>query len=221
MIPDLTEVFHQYRQLCDQADNLFAKVSAQYPSEVRCRESCSDCCNAVFDLSLVEAMNINRAFQEAFKYGPERSAILEKASATDRGLTKVKREMYRAEKAGESVAGIMRKAAELRSPCPLLTQDKRCVLYEQRPITCRLYGIPLDIGGQSHVCGCSDFAPGKAYPAVKLSIIQEKLESLSRMIGEICASRFDLGDVYVPLSMALLTKYDDAYLGIGDAKPED
>ena len=35
-------------------------------------------------------------------------------------------------------------------------------------------------------------------------------------------SRFnELHTVYVPLSMALLTRYDEAYLGIGPARKED
>ena len=35
-------------------------------------------------------------------------------------------------------------------------------------------------------------------------------------------SRFkELHEVYVPLSMALLTRYDEAYLGIGPAKREE
>ena len=221
MIPDLSDIFEQYEQLRRQTDALFDKVARGCPNEVKCHESCSDCCHALFDLSLVEAMSINQAFQKAFKYGPERSAILEKASAVDRNLTKVKREMYREEKNGQSVNDIMLKASELRAPCPLLTEDNRCVLYEQRPVTCRLYGIPLEIGGQSHVCGSSGFTKGVAYPAVKLAKIQEKLEDLSRQIAERVGSRFDLSDIYVPLSMALLTKYDDAWLGIGEAKPED
>ena len=35
-------------------------------------------------------------------------------------------------------------------------------------------------------------------------------------------SRFDkLHEVYMPLSMALLTNFDESFLGIGPAKPED
>ena len=80
MIPDLTPIFQQYEALRAQADAVFSTVRNQFPQCVACKEGCSDCCHALFDLSLVEAMYINRAFQEHFGYGPERSAILERAS---------------------------------------------------------------------------------------------------------------------------------------------
>ena len=45
---------------------------------------------------------------------------------------------------------------------------------------------------------------------------------MSRDIALAVGSRFrELHTVYVPLSMALLTKYDDAYLGVGEAPREN
>lgn len=221
MIPDLSPVFERYENLRAEADAIFDRVASQYPDDVKCKRGCSDCCHALFDLSLVEAMYINRAFSRKFGHGRQRSNILELASRTDRELTRLKREMFRAEKDGEKADKIMTRAAGLRMPCPLLDRDNNCVLYEDRPITCRLYGIPLDIGGQGHVCGLSGFARGKDYPTVRLAKIQNRLEDMSAEIAEIVGSRFDLADVYVPLSMALLTRYDDAWLGIGDAGKEE
>ena len=44
---------------------------------------------------------------------------------------------------------------------------------------------------------------------------------MSRDIAAAVGSRFrELHTVYVPLSMALLTRYDDAYLGVGEAPKE-
>ncbi len=55
-----------------------------------------------------------------------------------------------------------------------------------------------------------------------LDKIQARLEELSRDVAATVKSRFtELHEVYVPLSMALLTRYDEAYLGIGPARPED
>ena len=92
---------------------------------------------------------------------------------------------------------------------------------DEGPITCRLYGVPTAIAGQGHVCGFAAFEKGKSYPTVYLDKIQSRLEDLSREIGRTVNSRFrELHEVYVPLSMALITNYDEAYLGIGPAKPE-
>lgn len=221
MKADLTPIFRLYGQLRDQADALFQKVSSQFPDCVKCRPGCDDCCHALFDLSLVEAMHVNMVFNKTFGHGPERSRLLENASRIDRDLTKLKRKMYQAEKDGAKSEEILDKAAALRMPCPLLGSDHRCVLYDARPITCRLYGIPLDIGGKSHVCGLSGFQKGRDYPAVQMRRIQEKLEQLSASIAREAESPFEFNDVYVPLSMVLLTRYDDAYFGIGKNGAED
>ena len=89
MIPDLTAIFTRYENLRAEADALFERVRDSYPQCVTCKEGCSDCCHAMFDLSLVEAMYINRAFNATFGHGPERSAILERASDLDRHTTRL------------------------------------------------------------------------------------------------------------------------------------
>ena len=220
MIPDLSPVFARYEALRDEADALFARVDAACPGCVVCRRGCSDCCHALFDLSFVEAMYINRAFAAALDYGPERSRILSGASEADRRLARLKRDLYRAEKAGEPAEAIMERAAKMRMPCPLLDAEAGlCILYDSRPITCRLYGVPTAIGGRGHVCGFSGFKGGGAYPTVHLDKIQARLETLSREAAEALGSRFsEIAQVYVPLSMALLTSYDANYLGIRQAR---
>lgn len=221
MKTDLTPIFDAYRQLRADSDRLFARIASQYPDCVTCRPGCSDCCHALFDLSLVEAMHINEAFRKNFDYGPQRSAILERASRQDRELTRLKREMYHNEKNGTPVGEIFDKAGGVRMRCPLLDDDNRCLMYDERPITCRIYGVPVAIGGKAHVCGFSAFEQGRDYPAVQLAKIQSRLEELSAAIAGETGSPFELTDIYVPLSMALLTKYDDAWFGIdkvGDAR---
>jgi Fe-S-cluster containining protein len=222
MIPGLSVVFEAYERLRHEADALFARVRESNPDCVRCREGCSDCCHALFDLSLVEAMYVNHAFLTAFDHGPRRSSTMARAAQTDRELTRLKRDMYRAEKNGETPEAVMARAAGLKVPCPLLDEDNRCLLYAVRPITCRLYGVPASIAGQAHVCGFSGFEKGRPYPTVHLDKIQSRLDEMSREITTAVNSRFSaLHEVYVPLSMALLTNYDAAYLGADPAKGED
>mgnify|MGYP001836830744 CR=1 FL=1 len=91
MIPDLQPIFAEYEKLRASCDAVFERIRHDHAQCVTCKEGCSDCCHALFDLSLVEAMYINRAFQQAFDYGPQRSAILTRAAETDRHLTRLKR----------------------------------------------------------------------------------------------------------------------------------
>ncbi len=222
MIPDLTPIFARYEALAAEADALFTRVHDAYPQCVTCARGCSDCCHALFDLSLVEAMYLNRAFIAAYDYGRERSDILERAAETDRRTTRLKREMYRASREGKSPEEIMEDAARLRVRCPLLGTDESCLLYGQRPVTCRLYGVPSAIAGKGHVCGKTAFVKGAPYPTVNMDKIQDRLAGLSQDIADAVQSRFtELHQVYVPVSMALITRYDEAYLGIGPAPKED
>ncbi len=120
MLPDLTDIFTSYERLRSDTDALFARVADAFPQNVTCHKGCSDCCNALFDLSLVEAMYLNQAFEKAFEHGPKRSRILEQASAIDRKLAKAKRELFYAEKEGESRGEIMIMVSGLRLACQLL-----------------------------------------------------------------------------------------------------
>lgn len=218
MLPDFSPIFMRYDALVAEADALFAKVRADHPQQVTCVEGCSDCCHALFDLSLVEAMRLNTAFDADMPHGRARSDLLSRAADIDRQTSRIKRDIYRATKAGTPPQDILHKAAQLRIACPLLGADSLCVLYARRPITCRLYGVPLNIGGKGHVCGKTGFAAGGAFPSVHLDKIQARLEGLSLDIAAAAGSRFkELHQVYVPVSMALLTKYDAQYLGIGPA----
>ena len=144
------------------------------------------------------------------------------AADTDRKLTRAKRDFFRelrdAGGSDDAVSSIFEEAARLRMRCPLLDENDTCVLYNYRPITCRLYGIPSVIGGKTHVCGKSNFTQGQDYPTVQLEKIQQRLDELSLRIQQIVQSRFsELHTVFVPVSMALLTNYDQRYLGIGPA----
>ena len=135
MIPDLQPIFAEYEKLRASCDAVFERIRHDHAQCVTCKEGCSDCCHALFDLSLVEAMYINRAFQQAFDYGPQRSAILTRAAETDRHLTRLKRELFREEKSGKSPEAIMEEAARIKCRCPLLGDDDRRLLYQARPIT--------------------------------------------------------------------------------------
>lgn len=219
--PKLEAVFDDYDRLVAQADELFGRVYEQYPAEIVCASGCSDCCHALFDLSLVEAMSLSRAFHETFDFGPVHSAVLEAASEADRQATRLKRHYYHRTKQGASDDEILLEASKDRLRCPLLGPNETCLVYDQRPITCRLYGVPTSIHGKAHVCGKCGFVKGGAYPTIAMDRIHDKLAALSLRVAEAVGSRYrELHTVYVPVSMALLTKYNDAYLGVGEAPKE-
>ncbi len=210
---NLEPFFEQYEALLKTADDLFNRVAGQFPQEVECKQGCADCCYALFDLTLVEALYIKQHFDRCFE-GSDREKRLQIANRIDRQLYKIKRKAYKELEAGKSEEDILNELAEVKIRCPLLNDQDSCDLYAHRPITCRFYGIPTSIAGKGHTCGLSGFIEGQAYPTVNLEIIQKKLYELSEEIVRAIKSRyFRMGEMLVPLSMALLTAYDEEYLG--------
>ena len=213
---DSSPFLAKYRHLRDGADKAFAQVSAAHPQQVRCGLGCSDCCHALFDLSLVEAMALNAAFNANFS-GARRSAILARADEAERLGEKVKREAHKALQEGKSSAEILDVIAKARIRCPLLGENDTCDLYEDRPITCRLYGIPTEIGGQGHTCGKSGFTAGTSYPTVRVEKLQDALLTLSaEMVAAMGSRHRRMADVLVPVATALMNAYDKEYLGLGE-----
>ncbi|MGD9365016.1 MAG: YkgJ family cysteine cluster protein [Desulfobacteraceae bacterium] len=215
---DFEPYFDKYKALVDQADAVFKKVQEEYNECVACKVGCADCCHALFDLTLIEAMFIKSQFDKVIPK-EQRAGLIDRANTADRKVYKLKRDASKAYQNGEPENKILEKMAEERIRCPLLDDSNKCELYESRPITCRLYGIPTVIGGKAHTCGMSRFEAGKQYPTVKLDAIQRKLYEISYDLAREIRSRYPkLAEVLVPLSMALLTDYDEEYLGV--SKPE-
>jgi len=218
---DFSDIFAQYEALLAEVDAVFDKVKAVCPGAVRCEVACSDCCHAPFDVTLVEAMYLNRYFNERFPKGDERFRLTESANRSDREHYRLKNKAWKAHKAGIPDEQIVEEFAKERIRCALLGDDNRCEMYDIRPVTCRLYGAPLNIGGQMRVCGKSGFEPGGKYPAVNLAKLQERLFDLSRQINERTGGKYDyLGEMLVPVSMALLAKYDEEFFGLKDPKED-
>lgn len=220
-LPDLTPFFERYKRYAREADALFARVRAEFPERVTCGAGCSSCCHALFDLSLVEVLHLNAEFYKRVPSGPGRTALLDAADKADRQAARVKRKMFKESKAGRDSNELLAEAAAVSLRCPLLGTDDRCILYEARPIICRLYGVPMAVGGKARTCGKTGFTQGEKYPTVALDTIQSRLSALSGELAAFTGTAYTgLASMYVPVSSALLTEYDAAYLGIGGIRKE-
>lgn len=219
---DFSKSFKQYEALVEQVDGVFEKVRGDFAGEVTCKTGCSDCCSALFDVSMVEAAYINHQFNKVFE-GKERDAILERANKSDRKIHQIKKQAQKDVKAGMKDVEILSKMSVQRVRCPLLNEEDLCVLYKHRPITCRIYGIPSSTGGMSHTCGQSGFEEGKPYPSVNMDTIYKRLVQISsELVADIKSRHVQMADMLVPVSMALLTDFDADYLGVKiEAKPEE
>ncbi len=211
---DFSDIFARYEAVAAQADAAFQKVAEAHPGCVTCKPGCAECCHALFDLSFVEALYINQRFHADLSR-EDREKILERADRADRRIHQVKREAYQAVQKGREAEEILSRVAWERVRCPLLNDDDRCALYGARPVSCRLDGIPTAIEGKAHTCGKSGFQEGTSYPTANLDAVNKKLHDLSVEMAARLPTRFSgLAEMLVPLSMALLTVYNDEYLGV-------
>jgi Fe-S-cluster containining protein len=212
---DFSNTFGKYEALVAQADKIFAVVQEAHPDCVRCEIHCCDCCYAVFDLTLVEAVYVNHHFNKSLARR-ERRQVLRRAERADRKFYQIKRKlqkMYSEE--GKPTEDVLLQLARERVQCPFLNDEKLCDLYARRPITCRVYGIPTSIGGTPHICGESGFKEGTAYPTVNLDNMNDRLIDLSKDLVEGTGSGTPKIHMrLVPVSAALMTTYDEEYFAI-------
>ena len=167
---EMASVQEELIDLFTTVDQAFAEVRAQFPDAVHCGQGCDDCCRAVFDLSLVEAVALASVFQGLAE--EVRESMLTRAVEASAAWDQI-------------AAGNSADLARERIRCPLLGEDGLCVCYEARPVNCRTYGVPTVIAGSGHVCGLSGFESGVDYPTIDLAQIQNGLLAMSvRLAGE-------------------------------------
>lgn len=215
---DFTNTFNKYETLVQGVEKSIEQIRESHPEEVRCIPQCSDCCYAVFDLSLIESVYINYHFYQSLDK-EKQEQVLERAEEADRKFYRIKRQLHKMmvqqNKKEEEALQLM--AAE-RVRCPFLNESDLCDLYESRPVTCRVYGVPTAIQGAGHTCGKSGFKEGVLYPTINLDRINQRLFGLSEeMLREIGSEDQQLKTRLLPLSTSLLTDYDEAFFGLKPA----
>lgn len=174
----IENLFLQYAEIARKADLVFNTVQEKYPASVKCRAKCCDCCHAVFGVFPIEAAHINHHFNRLER--KTRRDVLRRAEKAEAEMLKAKDRLKVFEdKPKMKVYGLGKE----RVRCPLLQDSEECVLYENRPIICRIYGVPYTLrkGDKelSYVCGTSNFEEKASYPAVKLDNLYQQLVKLS------------------------------------------
>jgi len=172
-------LFQCYETLVIEADKAFKKMANDYSECIKCERHCSDCCHAVFGLFIIEAAYLKRYFDELDR--KERRAAILRGNKTDKGFEELEKKIKIYKDDPQMTSYSLSRA---RIQCPLLNDDQDCILYLHRPITCRVYGIPMAIHGKAHVCGKAGFRKGKTYPTFNLDEVQRELYVLSKELLE-------------------------------------
>ena len=142
----IDELLQRYDKLLARVDDWFAACLSRYPDAIVCGLGCSACCRGLFDISLLDAWVLRRGFDGLSE--EVRSAVLSRA--------KERIGRIREEWPEFALPFILNRRPEEEwdqvddeAPCVLLNADGLCLVYEHRPLTCRLHGLPqVDISGE-------------------------------------------------------------------------
>jgi Fe-S-cluster containining protein len=143
----MDKLLDDYRRLLEEADAWFARCQAQQGTAIACASGCSGCCRGLFDITLLDAALLRAEFDRL----PAALQAVPRQRAADR-LAQLQAEWPGFEHPW--VLNLLPDSLwtempeEDHTPCPLLADDGRCLVYAGRPLTCRLHGLPqVDVSG--------------------------------------------------------------------------
>jgi len=204
---------HEYRRLLDSIDQWFARCLEIGGEMLACRAGCSSCCRGLFDITLLDAFLLKRAFAKL------------PVTIREEVLFKCRLRLNELQKRWPDLGqpfllnGLPEQEwtempEEDETPCPLLGEQGMCLVYEARPLICRLHGLPnIDRSGEDFegtVCSLHKADP-ENLPADILRLefreIFAKEVVILRQFGEELTGQITAEfDTFIPL--ALLADYD-------------
>lgn len=145
----MNDLLNRYGALLREVDDWFRTCSSNYPDQIVCRSGCSSCCRGLFDITLLDAVYLKRGVDQLCE--SLRGRLISAANERLNSLS--------AEFPAFAEPWLLNVIPEVKwdflmpeedeTPCLLLSETGECLVYEHRPMTCRLNGIPLiDVSGE-------------------------------------------------------------------------
>ena len=178
---DLRPFFQDYEVLLEQVDHAFSKAAAEDSSLLSCGLETEACCFHWVDLKLVEAAYLSHKMNKTLR-APERKAAIERAIGVIKRVEELRRRIE--QEGGQSDGGEKRLHllyAEEKIRCPLNLEAK-CILYDARPIVCRMHGLTDSPGSEAEILGDLAKRSKRSKPEADLDRIHRLLQRLSRNV---------------------------------------
>ena len=172
---------HGDQKLVQIIDLALADTARRSGEWLVCKPGCTQCCIGVFAINQLDALRLQQGLAELEATEPERAAqVRDRAHAS---LARIAREFP-----GDRKTGILEEgeSAEERfeqfandEPCPALDpQTGMCDLYAARPMTCRVFGPPVQSEGGLGVCElCYHGASEEEIAACEMTVDPEGVEA--------------------------------------------
>jgi len=123
-------------------DEWFRKVREKYSEQMQCGKSCTACCHGLFDISLSDALEVTRGFSELPADTQKR--IQARAGDLHRQILEAVPDLQQPALFSEDEERIDHIVDAIgMAPCPCLGDSGECLIYQRRPLACRLEGVPM------------------------------------------------------------------------------
>jgi Fe-S-cluster containining protein len=162
-------------------DSALADVTRRSGEWLVCRPGCTQCCIGAFPINQLDALRLRRGLAELQVRAPQRA---------DRVRERARDAVVRLspEFPGDAVSGVLAEGADAEErfsefandePCPALDPETgNCELYESRPMTCRVFGPPVQSEDGLGVCElCYHGASDEEIAACEMKADPDDLES--------------------------------------------
>lgn len=143
-------------KLVQIVDRALAEVTRKSGDWLVCRPGCSQCCVGPFPINQLDVARLRVGMEKLTVLDPNRAdAVRERAQQSVVRLS--------AEFPGDTKTGILSEDEEAiarfedfanHEPCPALSAEGTCDLYESRPMTCRVFGPPIRSGPEEGLGTC-------------------------------------------------------------------
>ena len=168
------------QQLVQIIDSALADTASRSGEWLVCRPGCTQCCMGAFAINQLDALRLQQGLAELKVIDPARALhVRNRARAS---IARLSRDFP-----GDLATGILDEGetAEMLfeefandEPCPVLDpQTGMCDLYAARPLTCRVFGPPVQSEGGLGVCElCYHGASEEEIAACEMAVDPEEME---------------------------------------------
>lgn len=207
----MEQILKQHKELLAQVDAWFARSMQLHPEKISCRSGCSACCRSLFDVTLLDAYYLKLGFDALPAEIREtvREKCAERLSLMREQWPEFDHPFLLNHRPDEEWEALMPEEDE--TPCVLVGEDGRCLVYENRPMTCRLHGIPLvDTGGElMHDDWCTmNFVgedplelPGLSAPFD--AMFRQEVALFREFTGKLLRRRMSELDTFIPTALLI------------------
>jgi Fe-S-cluster containining protein len=192
------------QKLIQIVDSALAEAAQRSGKWLVCHPGCTQCCIGAFPINQLDAFRLRRGLADLEASAPERAA-----QVRQRALESVSR--LSPEFPGDPASGVLDEGEEAErrfadfandEPCPVLDpQTGYCELYESRPMTCRVFGPPVQSEEGLGVCElCFQGASDAEIAACEMKPDPDDLES--RLLAQLEKSTGKRGNTIIAFCLA-------------------